>query len=216
VKKIITVILAALLLAGCSADTQRRPDGVLEKGTRIIHFGKELSRLHVFRGETVKLIFSADGSLNISLPDFDAAAQGVGEAEAEIKAAAEGEYLIEVGADGKKQTGVLVVLAYEAEGIYHSVDAAGFKAAMTGDYLLLDVRAKYEYESGHIDGAVLIPHTELKERLGEIAGYGKILVYCASGNRSVAASQILINSGVGEVYDLAGGFRAWQTYKGAE
>lgn len=226
-KKITVLILAALLLTGCNSidnrqeqlpdnNQEQQADGVLEHGTRVIYFGNELSKLHVFRGETVKLIYNTQGNLNISLPEFDAAAQGEGEAVIEIKAVTEGEYSIEISADGKQQTGILVVMEYEAEGKYYSVDAAGFEAEMTGNYLLLDVRTKYEYESGHIDGAVLIPHTELKDRLGEITGYSKVLVYCASGNRSVAASQILINSGVSEVYDLAGGYRAWQAYKGAE
>ncbi len=214
--KRILLILAVLALAGCSSvdTTKQQADGELQQGVRTIYFGNDLSKLHVFRGETVRLIYRADGDLHISLPDFDAEAQGYGEAAAEVKAVNEGEYSIMISADGKEKTGTLFVMEYKAEGIYTRVDAAGFEEAMTGDYLLLDVRTQQEYESGHIKGALLIPHTEIAQRIDEISGYSKILVYCASGNRSVAASQTLINSGVKEVYDLAGGYRSWQQYKG--
>jgi len=40
-----------------------------------------------------------------------------------------------------------------------------------------------------------------------------VLVYCRSGNRSVAASEILLEAGVGSVYDLQGGIGAWEAYK---
>lgn len=49
--------------------------------------------------------------------------------------------------------------------------------------VILDVRTKGEYDSGHIYGATLIPVTELLARIGELASHKNdpILVYCGSG-----------------------------------
>ena len=63
--------------------------------------------------------------------------------------------------------------------------------------LLLDVRTQEEYDQDNIEGATLIPVAELEARLKEIEQYKDkpILVYCRSGNRSMTASQILIENG---------------------
>jgi rhodanese-related sulfurtransferase len=83
------------------------------------------------------------------------------------------------------------------------------------DYLLLDVRTSQEYNDGHIEGSLLIPVTELESRLDEIADYkdSTVLVYCRSGNRSLTASQILIDNGFTDVHNLLGGIAAWYSYK---
>lgn len=93
---------------------------------------------------------------------------------------------------------------------------AEFEANMTGEYLLLDVRTQEEYDQGHIDGSVLIPVSDLQERIDEISQYKdqKVLVYCRSGNRSVTASYMLIDNGFTQVYNLETGFNGWSTYKG--
>jgi rhodanese-related sulfurtransferase len=62
---------------------------------------------------------------------------------------------------------------------------------------LLDVRTVSEYKEEHLRGTTLIPlqqldtHTDKLESRKET----KILVYCRSGNRSVAASRILEKHG---------------------
>ncbi|MBT3319065.1 MAG: rhodanese-like domain-containing protein [Clostridia bacterium] len=93
------------------------------------------------------------------------------------------------------------------------VEPAEFEAQMNGNYVLLDVRSYDEFDEGHIEGATLIPVDELAERWSEIEEYDKILVYCRSGNRSVTASEILLDEGFGEVYNLLGGIGAWSDYK---
>jgi rhodanese-related sulfurtransferase len=79
--------------------------------------------------------------------------------------------------------------------------------------VILDVRTKGEYDSGHIYGATLIPVTELLARIGELASrkYDPILVYCGSGGRSVTASGILDSNGFTEVYNMLGGIAAWKS-----
>lgn len=75
---------------------------------------------------------------------------------------------------------------------------------------LLDVRQPKEYESGHIPGAKLIPLPDLTNRLSEIDPQKPAIVYCASGGRSRMAAQMLSGKGFETVYNLSGGFKAWQ------
>jgi NADPH-dependent 2,4-dienoyl-CoA reductase/sulfur reductase-like enzyme/rhodanese-related sulfurtransferase len=78
--------------------------------------------------------------------------------------------------------------------------------------LVLDVRSRPEYEQGHIDGALNIPHLELRQRLGEVtalAAKGKVSVYCASGVRSYLATRVLLSAGF-QARNLSGGWLTLQ------
>jgi len=93
-----------------------------------------------------------------------------------------------------------------------SVDEAYQAYIGRDDYLFVDVRSVSEYESGHIEGAVLIPLSEIGDRLSELPTDRPIVVYCngSSCNRSGAAAVILVNNGFTEVYDLGGiGINEW-------
>jgi rhodanese-related sulfurtransferase len=72
--------------------------------------------------------------------------------------------------------------------------------------VLLDVRTEEEYAESHIPKSVLIPVDELENRAeSELKDKNaEILVYCRSGNRSVTASEILIDLGYSKVYNLGG------------
>lgn len=88
------------------------------------------------------------------------------------------------------------------------------------DVFILDVRTPSEFNSSHIEGATLIPVTNsggsnlgsdqlLEARIDEVPENKKILVYCRSGHRSTSASQILVNAGYSQVYNMEGGINAW-------
>lgn len=88
------------------------------------------------------------------------------------------------------------------------------------DVFLLDVRTPSEFNSSHIEGATLIPVTNsfgsslspdnlLEARVDEVPENKKILVYCRSGHRSTSASNILVNAGYSQVYNMVGGINAW-------
>lgn len=47
-----------------------------------------------------------------------------------------------------------------------------------GDVVVLDVRPEPEYAAGHVRGAITIPISELKSRLGEIPEGAEIVAYC--------------------------------------
>ena len=87
-----------------------------------------------------------------------------------------------------------------------SVDEAYQAYIGNDEYLFVDVRTVSEYESGHIKGAILIPLSEIGDRLSEFPMDRPIVVYCngSSCNRSGAAAAILLNNGFTEVYDLGG------------
>lgn len=67
------------------------------------------------------------------------------------------------------------------------------------DKIIVDIREKTEFKSGHILGAINIPLGEIKN--SELDKNKTIIVYCRSGNRSNQAREILDSLGY-EVYDL--------------
>ena len=73
------------------------------------------------------------------------------------------------------------------------------------EYLLIDVRSKKEYLEGHLNGAINIPLSNIKENINEIEKDKKILLYCQSGLRSKKAFKILEDLGYKNVYNLKGG-----------
>lgn len=77
--------------------------------------------------------------------------------------------------------------------------------------ILIDVRAKKEFEEGHLDGAINIPEYEFnyKFRTLNISNNEIIVVYCSSGNRSKKACLKLKNMGYTNVYNLYGGLEEY-------
>lgn len=75
---------------------------------------------------------------------------------------------------------------------------------------LLDVREQFEREAdGYIAGSVHIPMGELQARIGELNPAQPVVVYCASGMRSLDAGAFLLEQGFGSVANLAGGMASW-------
>jgi phage shock protein E len=89
----------------------------------------------------------------------------------------------------------------------------GARLAQQPGTLILDVRTPQEYVAGHIKGAVLLPVGDLSSRLGDLPKDRKtpLLVYCAAGPRSLAASRFLAERGYSAVSELKGGITAWQS-----
>lgn len=78
------------------------------------------------------------------------------------------------------------------------------------EYTLLDVRQEWEYEEFHIPGAQFIPLVELPDRLDEVARDKPVIVYCAVGGRSMAASAFMEGQGFEDITNMLGGAMAWQ------
>lgn len=79
--------------------------------------------------------------------------------------------------------------------------------------LILDVRSEDEYASGHIPGAINIPHDALGERLDEIrvAKSDEIVVHCHSGRRAELAEAVLLDAGYSNLLDLEGHMEGWSS-----
>ena len=95
---------------------------------------------------------------------------------------------------------------------YRDVQPAEALALYDGSpaLVVVDVRTREEYASGHIPRARLIPLDELEHRLGELPPRdAPILVHCAAGGRSVAACETLGRHGYTRILNLVGGFHAW-------
>ncbi|HKP17510.1 MAG TPA: molybdopterin-synthase adenylyltransferase MoeB [Gaiellaceae bacterium] len=81
-----------------------------------------------------------------------------------------------------------------------------------GDAVFLDVRERDEWEEGHIPGAVFIPRGNLESRIETAVPdrARRLVVYCASGNRSAFAAKTLEELGYEDVVNLAGGYTDWK------
>ncbi len=78
--------------------------------------------------------------------------------------------------------------------------------------VFLDIRENNEYAEGHLIDSIHIPLKNLKNELGRLNKFKDkpVIVYCASGNRSVHASKILTANDFSQVYNLSGGIYAWK------
>jgi rhodanese-related sulfurtransferase len=76
--------------------------------------------------------------------------------------------------------------------------------------VILDVRSKAEFQSGHIRGAINIPVDALANQLGKLKKDKPIITCCASGMRSASAKSILLSNGFTEVYNGGG----WSSLQG--
>jgi rhodanese-related sulfurtransferase len=80
------------------------------------------------------------------------------------------------------------------------------------EFVILDVRTKEEYDSGHIPGAKLFPVQVLPTKISELEEYKDkpVLVYCASGGRSPRAVNTLVDSDFTNLYHLNRGISSWR------
>ena len=77
-------------------------------------------------------------------------------------------------------------------------------------FTVIDVRSKDDYNKGHIDGAINIPHEELKETAKSFDKNKKYVVHCNKGTTGNAAQNLLLNLGFKEVYNLSGGYSQYK------
>jgi rhodanese-related sulfurtransferase len=80
----------------------------------------------------------------------------------------------------------------------------------SGNTTFLDVRDLQEVNLGKIPGALHISRGTLETKIeAAVPRDARVVIYCASGNRSALAADALREMGYANVASLAGGFRAW-------
>jgi rhodanese-related sulfurtransferase len=82
---------------------------------------------------------------------------------------------------------------------------------------LVDVRAKREFQTGHIEGAVNIPFPDLRKQYKELDAKIPWVVICNTGHRSSLGASILKQKGLEDVSNVAGGMTGYNASgRGAE
>ena len=81
-------------------------------------------------------------------------------------------------------------------------------ADVAEDAYLLDVREPYEWQAGHVAGAVHVPMGEVMARLAEIPVDRDVVVVCKVGGRSAQVADYLNQVGC-TALNLDGGMYAW-------
>ena len=87
-----------------------------------------------------------------------------------------------------------------------NVEANDIENLLKNKEFLLDVREEYEYQDGHIKGAINLPLREILEKKDTLPKDKDIYVYCRSGHRSADAVNFLKSLGFEKVHNVGGGF----------
>lgn len=72
---------------------------------------------------------------------------------------------------------------------------------------VIDVREPWEFESGHLPGAVNVPLGSIVARLAELTD--PVVLVCKSGARSGRVGEYLVANGFARVANLVGGTERW-------
>ena len=76
--------------------------------------------------------------------------------------------------------------------------------------VFLDVRERNEWNLGHIPNAIHIPRGSMETKVEALIPRDRrIVIYCASGNRSAFATDTLNQMGYEDVASMSQGIRGW-------
>lgn len=93
------------------------------------------------------------------------------------------------------------------------IDVATFsKKSGEINTMVLDVRTREEFDSGHIPNAFNIDFSsaQFDRNVARLDKNKTYLLYCHSGNRSKKVSSALLELGFDKVFDLEGGISEWK------
>jgi len=78
--------------------------------------------------------------------------------------------------------------------------------------LIIDIREVEDFDAGHIEGAIRLSPADymfIREVQNRCAVTDTVLVYCKLGRTSKSVTDLLIQKGFLQVYQLKGGILAW-------
>ncbi len=78
------------------------------------------------------------------------------------------------------------------------------------DIIVLDVRTPYEFQDGHLEGAINIDYTspDFEQEIARLDTAATYLLYCKSGNRSSRATAVMKRHLFNNIYNATVGFDA--------
>jgi rhodanese-related sulfurtransferase len=81
-----------------------------------------------------------------------------------------------------------------------------------GNTVVIDVREPDEFNKGHIDSAVNLPLSKIKEQISSFDAYknNQVLIVCQDGTRSATTGKIITKAGHKDVFVITGGMQSWQ------
>lgn len=94
-------------------------------------------------------------------------------------------------------------------GGFAEIDVDELASCLAEGVRLVDVREPHEYVGGHVPGAVLVPLSEVPDRVTEFGDEGDtVYVICQAGGRSARACEFVRTLGINTV-NVIGGTGAW-------
>jgi phage shock protein E len=83
------------------------------------------------------------------------------------------------------------------------VDGATARKLVASGVKVVDVRTPAEFATGHVPGAINIPHDQMAARHAEVGPPSTpVMLYCKSGRRTEVAMKALREKGFTAIYDL--------------
>jgi rhodanese-related sulfurtransferase len=94
---------------------------------------------------------------------------------------------------------------------FAALSAAQAVRLMNSGALVIDLRDKSAFESGHIGDARSVPAAQLETQADQLKKWKAkpVIAYCESGLKGAAAVRTLKGLGFSEVFNLEGGLNAW-------
>lgn len=79
--------------------------------------------------------------------------------------------------------------------------------------VVLDIREKKDFDSGHITDSIHIPMNKLSARISELDKYkaSPVIIACRLGQTSADAAKLLRSAGFSQVLRLSGGITEWRS-----
>ncbi len=98
-------------------------------------------------------------------------------------------------------------IAQSKQGTECDIKPKAFVEAAKGDAILLDVRTRDEFNSGHLEGALQIDffQSNFHDEIKKLDKDKKYFVYCKVGGRSSKAMKYMISIGFKDVCNIEGG-----------
>jgi rhodanese-related sulfurtransferase len=81
------------------------------------------------------------------------------------------------------------------------------------NFVILDIRTPGEYQSGHLQNAVMIDYysKSFADEIGRLDKEKSYLVYCRSGNRSARSMDLFKKLQFQKIYHLSSGINSWMS-----